>query len=440
MNVFNQKADTIVALCTPQGIGAIAIVRLSGSKAIDIAQQIVKPFPKTARTMTKCIVTTDELVDEAMCAYFSEPHSFSGEDTVEFYLHGGVTVSGCVINKCIILGARLASNGEFSKRAFINGKLNLTNAEGMIDIINAESSLAARNGHLLLINELMNSLNPTLKVLIDLSATMEAAIDYPDENIELDKPHTIKLIHRCLENVNYLLATQRQGGYITKGVNIVIAGQTNVGKSSLLNSLIEADRVIVSDIEGTTRDTVEVSKYINGIKFNFIDTAGIRQTIDSLEALGIERTKKAIDMADILLIVSDVYPLSEADQKLLMLNKKHLVVLNKCDINNYQTQENYINISAKYNIGISQLKQQIFNLIKNDIATNDEIVLTNARHIDLLNRCSLSLNNVTEHIDSTYDIILLYLKEALDCLNELDGSNSTQQVIDEVFSKFCIGK
>lgn len=440
MNVQNQATDTIVALSTAQGIGAISIVRLSGSKSIYIAKQIVRQFPQKAGQLCKCEVLTDTLTDDAMCVYFVSPKSFTGEDVVEFHLHGGHIVSSCVINKCISQGARLALNGEYSKRAFINGKLNLTNTEGIIDIITAENTLAVRNGHLLLVDELTKLIDPILAILINISAIMEVSIDYPDEDIVYDKNEATKLINECQQVVDKLLSTQQKGGFITKGVNVAIVGRTNAGKSSLLNSLIGSDRVIVSDIAGTTRDTVEVSQYINGIKFNFIDTAGLRETTDNIEKLGIQRTNNAISNADILIVTSDIYPLSEIDKDLINKSKRHIVVLNKCDINDYPTAENYIKTSAKLNIGINELKSRLCQLVENDIVANDELVLTNSRHIDILTRCRQALQQVIENLNNTYDIVLLYISEAIKCLNELNGKDSTQQVIDEIFSKFCLGK
>ena len=296
----------IAALSTPHGRGAINVIRLSGEGCKKLAAKMFSPFPDKANYLKAGTVSTKYFDDKAMCVFFDAPRSFTGEESVEFHCHGGETTASAVLERCFELGARPALNGEFSKRAFINGKQNLSNAEGVIDLIDAESKGAARAAAMLAQNELGKKIEELLDALCDTEASIEAALDYPEEELEgtTVAEQTIE-ISRAKRTIDALVKTVRLGGLVKNGAYVAIVGATNVGKSSLLNALAGEERAIVSDTHGTTRDTVEISLVYKDLKITFADTAGFRQTSDATESQGIERSKRAAKRASVVLYIID---------------------------------------------------------------------------------------------------------------------------------------
>lgn len=436
---MKQNSNTIVALSTPMGRGAIAVVRMSGDNAIEIAKQIFTPFPKQANYLRVGSLQTGDFADQAMCVFFLSPHSYTGEDMVEFHCHGGNAVSSTVIQRCISLGARMAYNGEFTQRAFVNGKQNLTNAEGVIQLIDAENKYALKAGENLLNNVLGKATVSMQQVLLDLTAQTEVALDYPEEDLDLP---TVTQISRSLEEVKaqltQLLSTAKEGRIITEGIDVAIVGKTNVGKSSLFNALIGQDRAIVTDIEGTTRDVITSSVLYKDIRLNFTDTAGLRDTQDVIENLGIERAKQALEQADVILHVidNDYEPFIDTLTPVI-------TVYNKCDKLAVVPADtpNLVYVSAKYATNVNAVKQSIYDLFDLGKIEQNGMILTNSRHIECL---SNALRHVEDAIEScnqtTLDCVAVNIRSAWEELGKITGENASQDVIDRIFGKFCLGK
>jgi tRNA modification GTPase len=430
---------TIVALSTPIGRGAIAVVRLSGEQSQAIARAVFHPFPKAANVLSVGTIATDSFDEQAMCVYFSAPRSFTGEDMVEFHCHGGTAVASAVIEKCISLGARLAQNGEFSKRAFLNGKLNLDSAEGIIEMIDAESAAAAKAGSNLLHNKLGQRTVALQNRLTDIISQTEVALDYPEEDLELLTQAEIgALTAELLADVTALLSTVATGKIVKYGIDIAIVGKPNVGKSSLLNALLGAERAIVSDVPGTTRDTVSESIIYRDIKLNFVDTAGIRHSTDVVEAEGVKRTLSAIDGADLVLQIVDNF-----DDELLKTAKPIIKIYNKCDLYTEKPPliHNELCISAKLGINIQELLEYIYRQFIGGEVNMSELVLTNERHIDCLTRVQNCLQEALRALAAdTLDCVSLNLREAWETLGEITGATASEDIVDRIFQRFCLGK
>ena len=433
---------TIVALATPVGRSAVAVIRMSGEDSIDIAKQIFSPMPTKPNMLRVGRLATPNFEEQAMCVYFVAPKSYTGENSVEFHCHGGMEVVRAVIDLCISKGARMAQNGEFSKRAFINGKQNLSNAEGIIEMIDAETQAGVKAGENLLNNRLGKLTVSLQDNLTDLISSTEAALDYPEEDLEL--PTTEKIctsVKQLDQSLVELLDTVSIGKIVKYGINIAIVGRPNVGKSSLLNAFLGTDRAIVSDIEGTTRDTLNESISYKDTRFNFIDTAGLRNTDNVIEAEGIKRAQKAIQDCDIVLWVVDG---KDVDSK-PDFDKPYIKVCNKNDIFDYGKQadnSNTVTVSAKHNVGIDQLKEKIYNIFAIKGSTvQSGVILTNARHIDCLTAAHRVLERILNECDScSMDLIAASLHEAWSILGEITGTTADEAIIDRIYSKFCLGK
>ncbi|MBQ8505423.1 MAG: tRNA uridine-5-carboxymethylaminomethyl(34) synthesis GTPase MnmE, partial [Clostridia bacterium] len=339
-------SSTIVALSTARGRSAIAVIRMSGDDAIEIAKKIFAPFPKQPNLLKVGTIKTEHFNEHAMCVYFVAPHSYTGENSVEFHCHGGTAVPQAVIEKCLENGAVMAQNGEFSKRAFINGKQNLTNAEGIIEMIDAETASAAKAGANLLENKLGKKVIALQDQLLDLLSACEAALDYPEEDLELPTTQQVDTQLADIEKqLSSLISTTALGKIAKNGIDVAILGAPNVGKSSLLNALLGTDRAIVSQIEGTTRDTLTESVVYRDIKFNFIDTAGLRQTTDEIEEEGIRRAHLAAQNADVVLFVVD----NENTPLTLEMMPPIVTIFNKSDLYEvHNLGKNQLTVSAKY--------------------------------------------------------------------------------------------
>jgi len=446
-------SNTIVALSTPNLAGAISIVRLSGKEAIEIADKLFinkknkKPSSFKPRMLELGTLQAENFSEDCLCVVFNSPYSYTGENLVEFQLHGGIKISEGVIKACLSAGARLATNGEFTKRAFMNGKMSLASAEGMMDMINAESEAEIRAGYNLLKGELSILADNAQTELTDLLSEIEVSFDYPEETIEYVTKKTVK--ERLLslnEKITNTLTTVSTGKLLKNGVNVLILGKPNAGKSSLLNRLLSFDRAIVTDIAGTTRDTIEDTFIINGTKFNVIDTAGIRETDDTVEKIGVDKAKSLIDGADIILYVKDGSTKDSTEDKLiqeLIRSKNYIIAINKSDIadtSKFEVSRNEILISAKNNTGIDLLKNKLYELSNTSPAMHSNIIITNERHKDALERARISICQAIDNMELSLDLISIDLKLAYSALGEITGNTTGEDIIDAIFSKFCLGK
>ncbi len=447
--------DTIAAIATAQGIGAISIIRVSGSKAVDIVSKIFtnKNF-KTSSSHTihyGYIIYKDEKIDEVLVSKMLAPKTFTREDIVEINTHGGITTTNKVLEILLSEGCRLAEPGEFSKRAFLNGRIDLTEAEGIIDLINAKTEKA----HKMAISQIGGKASKLIKNLRnDLShilANIEVNLNYPEyEDIE---EMTVSKINDSMdsleEKINKIICESKNGELLKNGIKTVILGRPNVGKSSLLNNLIGEEKAIVTEIQGTTRDSVEATLIIDNIILNLIDTAGIRKTDDIVESKGVEKSLKLAKEADLILLVLDYSePLTKEDEKILneIKNKKYITIINKCDLNkkiNDENLENKIYVSAYKNINMESISlkiKELFNLEK--LETEDMSYLGSARSQAILNKIKVAIKEVKNGLSNgaTLDMIEIDLKNIWNLLGEIIGETYEEELIDELFSRFCVGK
>ena len=437
--------DTIVALATPQGSGGIGIIRLSGNKSKSIAEKITKNPNLKSRYAQLIQFNNNSLQDNAILIYFVAPNSYTGEDVVEFQCHGGRYVTDKVIDLCLNNGARLANPGEFTKRAFENGKISLEQAEGIIDIINAETESEAKAGFSLLNGELFKKVDNMQNLLTSKLAEIEVTLDYPEHDIEYETKESIKKsLLSIKQELEKLINTEQTGRIIKDGINVAILGRPNVGKSSILNKLLGYDRAIVTDVAGTTRDTISESIIYKGIKINLIDTAGIRESQDIVEKIGIDKSIQTIDSADIILLILDnSQDLTKEDKKNIELvkDKNVIFVSNKSDLNKKLNFDNSILVSAKDNKNIDKIKDEIYNKVVDKKIISQDIILTNKRHIQLVKEAYNNINNALENIDTvTLDCIALDIKNAWLNLGAITGQVADEKIIDQIFSRFCLGK
>ncbi len=442
--------QTICAISTPIGNGGISVVRMSGTKSKDILQKLITFDVLTMedRKMYLTTIKTENFLEQALVVCFFAPNSYTGEDVVEIQCHGGVQIAKGILNELLKCGGVLAEAGEFTKRAFINGKLSLEQAEGVIDMINAESDLAVKAGYNLLSGKLFEKVKEMQNNLTLVQAQIEVALDYPDQDLEFSTTQQIKeKLTQTLNSLIELIKTAQTGMQIKDGINVLILGKPNVGKSSLLNAMLGFDRAIVTDVPGTTRDTLEEFYSFSGINFKVTDTAGIRESDNEVEKIGIFRAKQAIEVADIILAVLDLSkPLEDEDKSLLNLvkNKCVLYVLNKSDLNKkmFETFRPNITISAIKQENIEKLKQKIYDTVIDKNMLNSQILITNLRHLEILKNTKICLENAVDEIDKneSLDLIALDTKSAWVSLGEITGETSTEKIIDTIFSKFCLGK
>ncbi|MBC7320773.1 tRNA uridine-5-carboxymethylaminomethyl(34) synthesis GTPase MnmE [bacterium] len=449
--------DTIVALSTPYGESGIGVIRLSGPASIEIAQKVFKSKKNlrdvpSHKAIFGYIVNpkTEELLDECLLLVMRGPHSYTGEDTVEFYVHGSPVLEELIIKLLMELGARLALPGEFTKRAFLNGKLDLSRAEAIIDIIQAKSEAGLKSAFTQLQGRLSSEIKPLMENLKDLIAELEAGIDFPEE-VELSYESIGERISSIIERLNNLLG----GAYFTrlyrKGIYCPIVGRPNVGKSSLLNILLGEERAIVTPIPGTTRDTITESISIDGIPLILIDTAGIRETQDLVESIGVNRTISSIENADIVIWVVDVSePLREEDLEIekITRDKKRIIALNKIDLANrllyVKDLEMYgpvVEVSCVTGEGIDRLRLKLKELLVG-IPSPELVVPINVRHEALIKRCINRLLTALEGINAKLpiDIIAGEVWESYNILGEITGETTSIDIVEEIFSRFCVGK
>ena len=444
------EEKTICAISTPIGNGGISIVRMSGPKCKDILQKITcyNTLKMDARKLYLTTIKTQNFDDQALVVWFKSPFSYTGEDMVEIQCHGGIVVANGILKELVQNGCKLAESGEFTKRAFINGKISLDKAEGVIDMINAQNEQAVKSGFDLLSGKLKERVQDIQSNLTTCQAQIEVAMDYPEEDLQKSTKKQIKqILEECNQKLQNLLSTVATGKLVKNGINVLILGKPNAGKSSLLNALLGYDRAIVSNIAGTTRDTVEESFVFNNMSFNLIDTAGIRDADNLVEQIGIERAKANILKADIILVVLDASEnLDIEDQNILDLtqNKNRIIVLNKTDIFNKISQkfDEMIEISALNGKNIEKLKQMIFDKVVNQNILSGGLVITNARHANALQNANSALHDALKELDAgaTLDLVVMEIKQAWLNLGEITGENSNETIINTIFEKFCVGK
>lgn len=429
--------ETIVALATPPGNSGVAVIRISGEKSKEILIKLIhENLDFEPRKMYLKNVYAGDIVDRCLVVFFASPYSYTGEDVAEIHSHGGYFLSQKIIDTAIELGATLAGKGEFSKRAFINGKMSMDQAEGVMDLINAESEMQAKAGSSLLQGKLKEVITNYQNILTDILAEIEAKLDYPE--YEYDDNETKNLKKKLIDlrsNLENLIDESKSGLIIKNGIKVAIVGAPNVGKSSLLNALSKTDKAIVTDIAGTTRDVIEAEYEYNGIIFRLYDTAGIHESDDVVEKIGINRALKAIDDCDIVLKISTLNNICN-----IKTNKPTIEIFNKADIYNYN-DDKYIYISALTMKNVEKLKQLIFEkTVKEDFNSN-KLYLTNTRHIECVKKAKKAIDNVLKIFDeTTMDIISSEIKSAWYSLGEITGVTSDENIIDKIFSKFCLGK
>lgn len=440
--------DTICAISTPLGTGGVSIIRISGELSKKVMQDCFKPYQKTKdfapRYMYLGTIEFEDFCDEALCVFFEGPNSFTGEDVVEINLHGGYYLTQEVLNRIISMeGIRLAQPGEFSKRAVENGKMDITKAEGIIDIINANSMQELKASSNQIIGELKNKVEIIQNKLKDLICEVDVAIDYPDQDIDYITPQDINdKLFPIKQQIEELVKTSKTGAKVKNGVNIALVGIPNAGKSSLLNALLGYERAIVTDIAGTTRDTLNESYEYNGIRFNIVDTAGVHKTDDTIEKIGIERSLKSADMADLVLHIFDA-TIPFEQQNIEINNKNVIKVLNKTDLisKNNSGMQFDIQISAKNNKNILELKQLVFDSTIDKSVLSSNIIITNIRHVNLLKDALAEIEKVLkESKTTTLDCIALVLKDAWINLGKITGEFADEAILDRIFKKFCLGK
>ena len=455
------KTDTIIALATPPGIGAISVIRISGKDAFKISDKLFfkknkkKILSFESHTVHLGVIRCDEKeIDEVLLTVFKTPHSYTGENVVEISCHGSTYIQQEIINVFIKQGVRLANPGEFTLRAFLNGKMDLSQAEAVADLINSENE----GSHRLAIKQMKKGFSSELvklrSELIDFVSLIELELDFSEEDIEFaDKKEFKSLIINIKSKLELLIESFNSGNVLKNGVAVAIVGKPNAGKSSLLNTLASDDKAIVSDIPGTTRDSIENTVNIKGIKFRFIDTAGLRETADKIETKGIEKTKDQIQKANILIYLFDVNDITEVEftESLNQFKRndlKILLVRNKIDLKNNDEKLlkklkklGLIEISAIDKISVNKLKNVLTESI-NLRETNVNTIISNSRHLSALNEALESINSVTLGIDNNLsgDLLSTDIKKCIESIGEITGEVTNDDILGNIFSNFCIGK
>ncbi|MFT4544081.1 MAG: tRNA modification GTPase [Polaribacter sp.] len=464
MASLNAMDDTIMALATASGAGAIAVIRISGNEAFSITEKVFRA--KGKKVVSKAdshtmifgdIVDEEELVDEVLVGVFRNPKSFTGEDSVEISCHGSIFIQKRILNLLSKNGCRMAKPGEYTMRAFLNRKMDLSQAEAVADLI-ASSSEAA---HKVAMHQMRGGFSSELKVLreelIHFASLIELELDFSEEDVEFaDRTQMIELINRIIATIDRLVDSFELGNVIKEGVQVAIIGEPNAGKSTLLNALLNEERAIVSDIAGTTRDTVEDELVIEGIRYRFIDTAGIRQTTDTIESLGIERTMLKAEQADVVMFLFDASTytsdqvqteINELKSRKADLENRLILVANKTDKTSDNVELKFeglnpISISAKEKTGIEELKIRLTQFVNLSALEENQIIVTNTRHIEALNGARKSLKEVLVGFDNEMsgDLVAVDIRRSLFHLGEITGEITTDDLLGNIFSKFCIGK
>ncbi len=457
--------DTIAAISTPPGQGGIGIVRISGRESFEVVRKIFKPVKpynidevKTQTLKYGHIINpvSKEIIDEVLVSYFREPYTYTRENITEINCHGGALVLKGILELVVQQGARIAEPGEFTKRAFLNGRLDLSQAEAVIEMINSKTNAERKVSLNQLEGKLSEKIGGLRNLLVECIADIEAGIDFPEYDIEeVSREKISERIDTCLNQVKGLLKTFFEGRIIKEGITVAIVGKPNVGKSSLLNALAQKEKAIITEVPGTTRDIIEEYIVIGGVAVRVLDTAGLRQTEDRIEKIGIDRTKAAIERADLILLVLDgSEEIEEEDREIFKLVKerKAIVVINKSDLDirldigkvrEVFAEKEIIEISAREETGLDKIERKIKDMfIKNELEYDNLTVITNVRHKRILEEAEEELEEVVKTINSglPVDMLSSAITQAADKLGEITGETVGEEVLHTIFSKFCIGK
>ena len=456
-------SDTICAFSTPAGIGGIAVLRISGNDALRFALLALRHRSgrnvrlDDRRATMACLVSDNQIVDEVVATYFAEPRSYTGEDVVEIACHGSLYLQQRVLQLFLSLGARMAEPGEFTLRAFLNHKLDLSQSEAVADLIDSRTEAA----HNLALSQMRggyaNELEQLRQQLIDFSALLELELDFTEEDLQFaNRKHLSRLLEELSQRVRRLVDSFRLGNALKHGIPVAIVGAPNAGKSSLLNALLEEERAIVSTVPGTTRDTIEESFVVDGVQFRFVDTAGLRDSDDPVERMGIGRSLQAVSKAAIVLYVHDStmpsLSLSDGVESLMskceLEGKKMLLVVNKTDLSDEMPAEvpqafhSVVAVSARQGTGIDELKSELYELVREDVRMQGDVLLTNARHYEAMCHLLEALGEVRKgmEVGLTPDLLAIDLRDALYHLGSITGKVSSEEILGSVFSRFCVGK
>ena len=456
--------STIVAISTSPGIGGIGIIRMSGKNCFDILNKVFIPKKRENINDIKGYSIkygniidkeNNKYIDEVLVSYFKAPKSYTTENMCEINSHGGIIVMKQIIDICIKNGAELAEAGEFTKRAFLNGRIDLVKAEAIINIINAKSEKEKEASFSNLRGFLSKRINNIEDKIISLMADLEANIDYPEYDIEeVSKSNTINIINQVKKDLTNLSDSYKIGKILKEGISTAIIGRPNVGKSSLLNTFLKEERAIVTEHEGTTRDTIEEYINIKGVTLKIIDTAGIRQTNNEVEKIGIEKSIEIAEKSDLIIAIFDIsQELKEEDYKIIEIikNKNTIILLNKVDLKEcYNTineleklDKKIIKISTIKEVGIEEIYKEIIKMYEEEVISSDgENVITNIRHQTLINEALEAVCKAEESLkkDMPLDLLAIDVKDILVCLGKITGKNVSEDIINEIFSKFCLGK
>ena len=457
-----REFDTIAAIATALGEGGIAIIRVSGDKSLEIVDKVFKAingkdmFSMKPYTMRygHIMDTNNEVIDEVIVSFMKGPKSFTAEDTVEINCHGGVISTNTVLQEVIKAGARLAEPGEFTKRAFLNGRIDLSQAEAVMDIITAKTELSMKSAMRQSEGRLSTEINRLRQETLNVLALIEYAVDFTEDEEEVDPSINVDVkvgVEKLITEVDSLIKSADEGKLIREGLSVAIVGKPNVGKSSLLNVLLNEKRAIVTDIAGTTRDVIEEYINLDGIPVRVIDTAGIRETEDVVEKIGVERSKAKIDEADLVIFMLDTSRvLDEEDMEIIsyIKDKKYIVLLNKVDLERkiddsvIANLDNKIEISAKEEIGIEILKDKIKDLFFSGSIDTESLMVTNTRHKQALYRAIENLENGLDGINRNefLDLVSIYVMSALKALGEITGAEVEEDLVTKIFMEFCCGK
>lgn len=453
---------TIAAVSTPPGVGGIAVIRISGDSAVEIGDRVFRGREKLENAKSHTVhygfIVNDkgEKIDEVLVTVMRAPKTFTREDTVEISAHGGIMSVQSVLDAVIRAGASAAEPGEFTKRAFLNGRIDLSQAEAVIDIINSKNELSRRSALSQLEGDLSKEIKNVRQTLVSLAAAMQVIIDYPDEDLEdVTEQDIYDTSLKCAEIVQKLLDTADSGKIIRDGLRTAIAGKPNVGKSSLLNRLARADRAIVTNIAGTTRDVIEEYINLNGVPIILTDTAGIRETDDTVEKIGVERSRRSIDEADLVIVMLDGSELlTDEDRDVLRetRNKKRIIVINKTDLGRSKYVETVkakadgapvLEVSAVTGHGLDALSDEIKRMYHfGAVSAGNGAVITNMRHKKALVSAKAALTRAAEAIQSGMpaDIASIDINEAINSLGEITGETVSEDIVNEIFHNFCVGK